>query len=111
MADPVWLLVMFDLPVLTKIQRRESARYRKLLLNEGFDQLQLSVYSKYLINATGVRSCLRPIKEFVPVEGAVRVFLLTDTQWASQFRFWGPTEVPPEKKPGILELFETWEEA
>ncbi len=107
----MWLLVMFDLPVLTKNQRREATRYRKLLLNQGFDQLQLSVYSKYLINATGVRMVLSAIKRQIPEEGSVRVFQLTDTQWSSQHRFWGPAEVSVEKTPGVLELFETWEGA
>ena len=41
--DPVWCVVMFDLPVATKEQRKEATRFRHLLLDEGFWMLQYSV--------------------------------------------------------------------
>jgi CRISPR-associated protein Cas2 len=109
MADPVWLLVMFDLPVLTKEQRRSATRYRKLLLHLGFNAAQLSVYSKYLINASSAIPVLSRVKSSVPLEGSVRVLKLTDGQWSSQDRFFGPEIMKEETKPGILEFFDTWE--
>ncbi len=105
MADPVWLLVMFDLPVKTKEQRRLSNSYRKLLLDLGFNQVQLSVYSKYLVNASGVRSILPWVKTNVPARGEVRMLRLTDEQWAATYRFYGPTQVDVEGKPEQLGLF------
>lgn len=105
MADPVWLLLMFDLPVLTKTQRREATRYRKMLLDLGFSQVQLSVYSKYLLNASGVRGLLPWLKGNVPPEGEVRVLRLTDEQWAATYRYYGPTQIPVEGKPEQLGLF------
>lgn len=41
--DPMWCLVMFDLPVETKKQRREATRFRNDLLDWGFCMVQLSV--------------------------------------------------------------------
>ena len=38
------LLVFFDLPVNTKKRRREYARFRKALIQDGFLMLQYSVY-------------------------------------------------------------------
>ena len=73
---------MFDLPVKTKQQRREATQYRKLLLDLGFSQVQLSVYSKYLVNASGVRGILPWLKGRVPPRGEVRVLRLTDEQRA-----------------------------
>ena len=32
----VWLLVMFDLPIFIKEQRKVSSRYRNILLKDGF---------------------------------------------------------------------------
>jgi CRISPR-associated protein Cas2 len=72
MAEPVWLLVMFDLPVTTKTQRRMATQYRNMLLDFGFSQVQFSIYSKYFVNATGVRRILSPLKSFIPEEGEVR---------------------------------------
>lgn len=42
--DPMWCVVMFDLPVGTKKQRREATRFRNLLLDEGYWRAQYSVY-------------------------------------------------------------------
>lgn len=109
MADSVWLLVMFDLPVLTKEQRRSATQYRKLLLRLGFDAAQLSVYCKYLINASSSIPVLSRVKASVPFEGSVRVLTLTDGQWSHQDRFFGPEAVDAEIRPGILEFFDTWD--
>ena len=83
MADPVWVLVMFDLPVATKEQRKGATRYRKLLLDDGFSMVQFSIYSKYLVNASGLRAILPWVKFNVPPGGAVRILRLTDEQWAA----------------------------
>ena len=105
MADPVWVLLMFDLPVKTRDQRRRASKYRHMLLETGFSMVQLSVYSKYLINATGLRSILPQIKSEIPKNGAVRVLRLTDEQWAATYRYYGPIETSPEVVPDQLALF------
>ena len=38
---------MFDLPVLTKQERKDANRFRKFLLDQGFDMCQLSVYLRF----------------------------------------------------------------
>ena len=106
MADSMWLLVMFDLPVTTKEQRRLASQYRNMLLDMGFSQVQYSIYSKYFINATGVRRILTPLKSYIPDMGEVRALRITDEQWAGTFRWYGPNEMPVENKPSQLALFE-----
>ena len=32
----MWILVAFDIPVLTKKQRKQAAKFRKELLGEGY---------------------------------------------------------------------------
>src|SRR5690606_25570553 len=44
--EGMWLFAMFDLPVVTKTDRRNYARFRKKLLEEGFMMLQFSVYAR-----------------------------------------------------------------
>ena len=41
----MWLFVFFDLPVGTKKDRREAGKFRKFLQNDGYDMMQLSVYT------------------------------------------------------------------
>ena len=43
----MWLFVMFDLPVTTKKERKESALFRKNLEKEGFVMHQFSVYLRH----------------------------------------------------------------
>ncbi|MBX3087664.1 MAG: CRISPR-associated endonuclease Cas2 [Cryobacterium sp.] len=105
MADPVWLLVMFDLPVLEKEQRREANAYRKLLLNRGFSRVQLSVYCRYMINATATLPVIEYLKSTVPDEGYVRILQLSDRQWAKGWHLYGDKYIPPEEPPEQLLLF------
>jgi len=105
MADPMWLLVMFDLPVKTKRQRKLATDYRKQLLGAGFSAIQLSVYAKYVVNASGLRGVISPLKSLVPTGGEVRLLRLTDTQWGEMYRWYGPHELEPERRPSQLMLF------
>lgn len=109
MAEPVWLMVMYDLPTRTKQQRRNAQVYREMILNEGFDMVQLSVYVKYIPNATGARPVYMALKNTVPADGLVRMIRLSDEQWAQQHRFFGLKTLKVEEKPDVLDIFETWE--
>lgn len=106
MADKMWVMVMFDLPTLTKRQRREANRYRNLLRDLGFGMTQLSVYSRYLVNATGLLPILPELKANVPPNGEVRVIKLTDDQWAGMYRYYGPSNIKVEPPPTQLALFD-----
>lgn len=99
-------MVMFDLPVVTKVQRRDATRYRQGLLDLGFSQVQLSVYVKYLVNATGVRSLLPQLRAGIPDNGEVRILRLTDEQWSKTYRYYGQTTVANEPRPTQLALFQ-----
>lgn len=105
MADAVWLITMFDLPVKTKDQRRRATQYRELLLDRGFDRVQLSVYAKYFLNGTAAIRDIGMLKASVPVGGAVRVLRVTDKQWSSTFRFEGPRQLKTERPPDQLTIF------
>ena len=104
MADPVWLLVMFDLPVASRHQRKAANDYREMLYEKGFSRVQFSVYAKYLINATGMRTLLPTLRGMIPDEGEVRILRLTDEQWSTMYRYYGAEEVEPEGLPTQLVL-------
>ena len=44
------VIVFFDLPVETSLDRRNYSKFRKLLINEGFIMMQESVYTKLTLN-------------------------------------------------------------
>lgn len=101
----MWSLVMFDLPVLTAEQRREATQFRKFLLDSGYSMLQLSVYVRYLPTGGQNHSTLNKIKRDIPNGGEVRVFHITDKQWANAFRFYNAAEKTPENTPTQLAFF------
>ena len=43
----MWLIVMFDLPVTTKLERKAASDFRLALLDMGFLRSQYSVYAKF----------------------------------------------------------------
>lgn len=43
----MWMMVMFDLPTETHSQRKSAAKFRKFLLDEGFEMVQFSVYVQF----------------------------------------------------------------
>ena len=48
------LIVFFDLPVVTKKDRKIYAQFRKFLIKDGYDMLQFSVYSRICNGDDGV---------------------------------------------------------
>lgn len=103
--DPMWSIVMFDLPVATKEQRRQASQFRKLLLDSGYAMLQFSVYTRYLPTGTNNHGTINRIKRALPDGGEVRIVHITDRQWATAFRFVAAESVPPEETPQQLAFF------
>jgi CRISPR-associated protein Cas2 len=42
------LIVFFDLPMVTKTEKRAYVQFRRFLLNDGYDMIQWSVYVRIL---------------------------------------------------------------
>ena len=103
--DPVWCVVMFDLPTKTMQERREAGQFRKLLLDYGFAQVQFSVYGIYSPSVASNMKVERLIRRNLPATGEVRIFHLTDHQWASATRFRSRKPVKNEESPSQMLLF------
>ena len=91
------VIVFFDLPVVTGEQRREYAKFRKLLLKSGFMMMQESVYCKLALNGTAVQSIVNNIRKNSPPEGLVQILTVTEKQY-SKMEF-----VVGEKKSQVLD--------
>ena len=103
--NAMWCLVMFDLPVQTKIQRREATNFRNLLVESGYSMIQFSVYGKYSPTVQSNNSVERFIRMCLPAQGEVRIFHLTDHQWASATRFQSKKQKRNEVAPEQLSVF------
>ncbi|MCB9848496.1 MAG: CRISPR-associated endonuclease Cas2 [Phycisphaeraceae bacterium] len=101
----MWIIAMFDLPVATKKERKAYARFRKELLEDGFRQMQFSVYTRHASSRENAEVHLKRIEAMVPESGEVRVIAVTDKQYGRMRIFWGKNRHPPERPPAQLELF------
>lgn len=75
------LLVFFDLPVNTKKRRKEYARFRKALIQDGFLMLQYSVYVRLARNHDDAKKHMRYVEDNLPPAGSVRALTITDKQY------------------------------
>lgn len=101
----MWLMVMFDLPVVTNAEKREYVRFRKYLQKEGFMQLQYSVYARFCASRENTRKYCRYIGGAVPPGGYVRLVAITDKQFGEMVSFYGKRRKKNEAKPEQLLLF------
>ncbi len=101
----MWLLVMFDLPVKTKAQRKLATGFRKALLDDGFDMIQYSVYSRPCPSEESAKAHFGHVQAALPPCGQVRILQFTDKQYARMLCFQGEIPVQTERMPSQLELF------
>lgn len=77
----VWLLLLFDLPVKTKEDRRNYRLFHKALVKDGFQFVQFSVYMRFCPSVENADVHDARVKLALPPEGEVRLMLLTDKQF------------------------------
>ena len=95
----MWMLVMFDLPVGTKKERKAAGLFRKHLHNLGFEMAQFSIYYRVMGSKEVAERYLRQIEEKVPVDGSVNILTVTDKQYENMVCFTGKEKSePPEIK-------------
>jgi CRISPR-associated protein Cas2 len=85
----MWLLVFFDLPVGTKIQRRVATQFRQRLLNDGFIMLQYSVYARFMQGNDRAEKHAQLLEQQVPKGGNIRVLQVTELQYARMIHLAG----------------------
>lgn len=76
------IILFFDLPTETAKDRRTYAKFRKLLVDEGFIMLQESVYTKLALNNSIVNSVKEKIYKNKPPKGIVQLLVITEKQFS-----------------------------
>ncbi len=77
------ILVFFDLPVVTKAERRAYSVFRRFLLNDGYDMIQFSVYGRIVNGNDAEQKHMKRLLANLPPEGSVRMLSVTEKQFAS----------------------------
>ena len=101
----MWMLVMFDLPVLEKAERKAATDFRKALLDMGFEMSQFSVYMRFCTSQTQLDTYAKRVEGALPPGGKVNVMQFTDKQYERIITFHGRAKQPPLKTPDQFDLF------
>jgi CRISPR-associated protein Cas2 len=101
----MWLFVFFDLPVETKKERSQAARFRKDLLKDGFTMMQFSVYNRHCASKESANMHIKRVRGFIPEKGQVSILTVTDKQYGDIINFIGKKTKPLPEGPKQLELF------
>lgn len=101
----MWVFVFFDLPVQTKMQRKQAARFRKALEKDGFTMMQFSVYVRHCPSKENMEVHIKRVRLALPSVGQVSVLTVTDKQYSEIRNYLGVIEKAMPNAPQQLELF------
>ena len=101
----MWMMVLFDLPVMTKKERKAATNFRKFLLDQGFEMAQYSVYMRFCASKEQADTYTRRVERRVPPTGKVHIMFFTDRQYETIISFDGRLKEPPRKNPTQYVLF------
>lgn len=101
----MWMMVMFDLPVVEPEERKAATGFRNALLDLGFEMAQFSVYVRFCTSQAEVDTFARRVERALPPDGRVNIVTFTDRQYERIVTFHGPTRQPAAKAPDQFALF------
>jgi CRISPR-associated protein Cas2 len=101
----MWLIVSFDLPVVSSIEKKRATKFRKDLLNDGFNMMQYSIYTRHCASKESLEVHVKRVKRYIPPEGYVSILSITDKQYGNIINIWGRKTKPMNPAPPQMELF------
>ncbi len=101
----MWVLVLFDLPTETDVDRRSYTRFRKNLLKDGFDMFQFSIYLRHCMSNENSDVHIKRVKKALPKKGKVGILRITDKQFGMMEIFEGREQKEHDPPPQQLEMF------
>ena len=101
----MWLVVLFDLPVGTKKERKAATGFRQKLLDLGFEMTQFSVYLRFCAGKEQAASYERKVEQAMPSSGKVHIIAITDKQYENIRTYRGRKREQGFKNPNQFALF------
>lgn len=77
------LIVFFDLPTVTKAEKRAYTLFRRFLLQDGYDMIQWSVYARMVNGFDDADKHLKRLSTNLPKQGSVRCLQVSEKQFAA----------------------------
>jgi CRISPR-associated protein Cas2 len=99
------MVVMFDLPVVEKAERKAATEFRNTLLDLGFEMSQFSVYMRFCTGVAQVDTYCKRVEAALPQGGKVNILQFTDKHYERIVSFHGKAKQPANKTPDQFDLF------
>lgn len=84
-----WMMVMFELPTSTALGKNAAAKFRKFLLDLGFEKSQSSVYLRFCGSKERTEPYVEKIKQNAPINGKISILFFTDKQFGDIVNIYG----------------------
>ncbi len=101
----MWVLVFFDLPTETKTDRKNYTKFRKNIIDDGFQMFQFSMYIRHCSSRENSEVHIKRVKTILPVKGHIGIMCITDKQFGMMEIFRGKDQVEVPETAQQLELF------
>ncbi len=89
----MWIMVLFDLPVITEKERKRATKFRNFLIDNSFEMVQFSVYMRSCPSKEHVERLIKLIEINVPEDGKVDIISITDKQYENIVTFRGNNKI------------------
>ena len=100
----MWMMVLFDLPVVEKEERKAASAFRNFLLDNGFAMIQYYIYTKLFSGKDACEKYYKLIAKNLPKKGQVDILTITDKQYTN-IKSFASREKQEKKEPQQLLLF------
>lgn len=101
----MWVVVMFDLPVVERAERKAATDFRNTLLDMGFEMAQFSVYMRFCTSQAQIDTFCKRVEDALPNGGKVNILTFTDKQYERIITYQGKAKQTPKKSPDQYDLF------
>jgi CRISPR-associated protein Cas2 len=101
----MWVLVFFDLPTETKVDRKNYTKFRKKIMDDGFQMFQFSMYIRHCSSRENSEVHINRVKIILPAKGHIGIMCVTDKQFGMMEIFRGKAQIEVPDTTQQLELF------
>lgn len=97
------LMVFFDLPTMSKADKKAYTTFRKFLIKDGYDMIQWSVYGRIVNGFDDAQTHLKRLSDNLPKSGSIRCLQISEKQFTGMKLLLG-TKTYQEKKVNADQL-------
>jgi len=102
----MWIMVMFDLPVVSAKERRIATKFRNFLVKEGFSMCQFSVYTRFCGPRERLESIAQHIDNQMAGNGIVSILRFIDKQFGDILTIENKSRRKSKENPDQLMIFD-----